>query len=1150
MDHRDDSAAADVFDFIDAYLNDLEKGRLHPLAHWLARFPAHQDRIAREYLALKGARDGSDPSSPAADGAVRDGDDGGRSDDTRSDHVGPYRLLREIGRGGQGTVFLAEDARIARRVALKILTSRFDTVSDERLKRFRREAEVIARLEHPSLCGIYDADIDGATPYIAMRYVEGETLAEILGKARRERSDAANGTDGASDANDDVVDAARIPRQTSFVLARSNASADSEMSSCWPPSSAVDVHRVLLLFERTARALHAAHEAGVVHRDVKPGNIIVAPDGKPVVLDFGLARDERSLELALTQSDEVFGTPAYMSPEQLANAGPALDRRTDVYSLGATLYESLTLERPFDGAQRVDLYRAIESAPTPDPRRANSALSEDVKVVLETALEKDKQRRYRTALEFAEDLRRIREYEPIHARPAGVALRFSRWTRRHPALAVLTIGTIVALSAGLALALVLLSREQRALEGERRATARQQEALRAALGRHLAERSMALIAQDPSAALALGIEAAERAPNYLTRSALFAALDACRLQHVLEGNPDAMQLEHAGRRITDLDVGRDGLTIALALDNGTARVFDLAHASDARSLQVFGGEMLAIACSPDGHSVVTASADGGLRVWSEPFDAAPVIVNEDQPVTSIEFSGDGTRLISVTKAGHATIRDTQLWECALVFDRGDQGIEHAHFSPDGLRVLTSPAIGCAHAEIATLWDARDGRWIADLAGHRDAILDCAFSPNASVPRAVTVARDRSARVWDTQTSSQVGAALEHEAPVAFATFSADGRRLATATALGEEGWAYVFDLESGSRMRLEAHEGRKVVHAAFSPDGKRLATACFDSSVRIFDAASGAQELQLRSAFRPLCVRWCDGGRGLVSMTNGAVAHVWFTRNRPDMFNLKGHTRAVRSACFSPDGTLALTASEDHTARLWHMPSSTCEDEREPGALLHVLQHDGPLVGATFSQDGEQVLTISRDRSAGVWSARTGLPLRAKLPHPRELVCGSFDRDGRRVLTVCADGCARIWIARCEAEPIVVRAPAASITCAAFSTDGRLVATGGDDDAVRIWEPESGALVRAIAFKRWDPERGGGVFDLAFNPRKDEIAVACGDQRIRFFDLRTGETTRPDVVLFTPKSVCFSSDGSLILATGRWGGSALRVQDLDTLNTN
>ena len=310
---RGDSDAADVFDFVDEFLTDRDKGREHPLAHYLARYARCQPAVAREYLVL---------TAPAPDESASSSE---RAQPRPEPRIGPYRILSEIGRGGQGTVFLAEDSRIARKVALKVLASRFDLVSEDRRRRFRREAEVIARLEHPGICGIYDADIEGEAPYIAMRHVDGRSLAQILAEAR-----------AATAASAPVPD-----------------SPESDVTTTWPPRSSLDVRRVLLLFERVARALHAAHEAGVVHRDVKPGNVMVARDGQPVLLDFGLARDEQADVATLTQSGDVFGTPAYMSPEQLAGGGAPLDRRTDVYSLAASLYEALTLVRPFEAPSRI-----------------------------------------------------------------------------------------------------------------------------------------------------------------------------------------------------------------------------------------------------------------------------------------------------------------------------------------------------------------------------------------------------------------------------------------------------------------------------------------------------------------------------------------------------------------------------------------------------------------------------------------------------------------------------------------------------------------------------------------------------------------------------------------------------------------------------
>jgi formylglycine-generating enzyme required for sulfatase activity len=228
------------------------------------------------------------------------------------------------------------------------------------------------------------------------------------------------------------------------------------------------------LIEKVARILHQAHEAGVVHRDVKPGNIMLRADGEPVVLDFGLAwRDDDNLP-TLTGTGEHLGTPAYMSPEQIAGSGPRPDRRTDVWALGITLFECLTGRRPFEAPTRDALYRAILGERMPSARRLNPSVPRDLEIVLEVATEKDRARRYATAEEFADDLARVRRREPVRARPPGPFLRLKRWTQRHPAMAVLA----ATVTFGLAVSLNLLAKTRTALDDyERLADGRRLEEL-------------------------------------------------------------------------------------------------------------------------------------------------------------------------------------------------------------------------------------------------------------------------------------------------------------------------------------------------------------------------------------------------------------------------------------------------------------------------------------------------------------------------------------------------------------------------------------------------------------------------------------------------------------------------------------------------
>lgn len=315
--------------------------------------------------------------------------------------LGHYALEKELGRGAQGVVYLAEDVRLRRKVALKVLTNA-GARSPEVRERFRREAEIPSKLEHPGLCGVHEVGEENGIPYIAMQYLRGTTLASLIQRARQ--GTAAPSPD---------------PSASTTSLAGKDAMQDA-----------------LRVIEQVARALHAAHDAGLVHRDVKPANIMVTQDGSPVVLDFGLARDTEDQGNTITETGQVMGTPAYMAPEQLLGQREAVNRSTDVYALGVVLYECLTLKLPFDATGFELLFQQILEGTPLNPQKLNSRIPNDLRTVIEVAMERDQTRRYATALDFAEDLRRVRTFEPIRAKAAGPWLRARKWARREPAQAV------------------------------------------------------------------------------------------------------------------------------------------------------------------------------------------------------------------------------------------------------------------------------------------------------------------------------------------------------------------------------------------------------------------------------------------------------------------------------------------------------------------------------------------------------------------------------------------------------------------------------------------------------------------------------------------------------------------------------------------
>jgi serine/threonine protein kinase len=333
---------------------------------------------------------------------------------------GEFELLRELGRGGMGVVYLARQQRAGqdRLVALKLVRDR-GLLSPQARERLRREAAASFRLDDPGLCPVFDTGETDGVPWLAMRYVPGRTLAEHIGEARPRG-------------------ALGLPTTAITRTIDTEPTAPADTSAGHQRHAAV-----LAVGEALARSLHVAHEAGFVHRDVKPGNVMITPDGQPVLLDFGLVRDDGS-DHSLTATGEALGTPAYMAPEQIDGRSP-IDRTVDVYALAATLWEAIALERPFAGRTREELFAAILQHDLGDLRRLAPGVPRDLQIVLATAMAREPARRYATALEFALELGRVRRNEPILTTPPGPLRRLAMWSQRNRLAALLLAGLLVSL---------------------------------------------------------------------------------------------------------------------------------------------------------------------------------------------------------------------------------------------------------------------------------------------------------------------------------------------------------------------------------------------------------------------------------------------------------------------------------------------------------------------------------------------------------------------------------------------------------------------------------------------------------------------------------------------------------------------------------
>jgi WD40 repeat protein/serine/threonine protein kinase len=1031
----EDSAA--LCDFLDLYLDDRARGLRRPLAEYLRRFPGREEAIAREFVALEAGavpaagHAGAPAASPVGEGML-----------------GHYRLLALLGRGGQGAVFLAEDTRLSRRVALKVLDGAWGGLSASRLARLKREAEVLSRLDHPRLCAVYDVDLAGERPYFAMRHVPGETLHQRIDRAR-----------GAP---------AGTPRDREEALL-------SHM-----PRTSAEIAAAVRFVEQAARAAHVAHEAGIVHRDLKPGNLMIDTQSEPVVLDFGLARDAVAEDAAITVEGEAFGTPAYMSPEQLSG-DRGLDRRTDVYSLGVTLYECLTLRPPFEAATRDALVRAILAGDRRDPRDLNRAVPADLSVVLACALDRDPERRYPTALAFAEDLRRFREREPILARPPGPWTLVRRWAQRHPAAFAGGAATFGLLIVGLVVTLSLLAR----VTAEQAQTQREKARLSALRQAYLAR---SLGAEEPAIALRAAVEAARSEPHYEINNILYELLDRCFEERaIMFGAPASyaglgwdVVADRFGRCVVGCEPGRIA-TIDLA--SGAIRDLVAEGAPAGRG----AARPPRVAIAPDRSVMASVGEDGAIAVWA--LDATPRLVASHPPgdadPTCVAFSPDGRRFVTGTRAGKIAIHAVGGGRAPVRCELPGRSVTAAAFSPCGTKVAVTGLAGRSpetDVPAAAVFDVATGARVAGFGSSSALGLGASWSP----------AGDRLAVAIDSKVVvAETGAfvtrlRLEHADLVYWLAFHPDGRRLVT----GSRDGVSVFDPEGGARTHARAtFRDRSVIAGAFSPDGSRLAVIAWDETATVLSCDDWSETRKLNGMGRPRAVCWSADAARLLTSDEAGCLHVWYAGERPHLPVFRGHGGRVTGASFHPDGSRVLTASVDGAARVF---------DATTGRPLLELDHGGPVAAARFAPRGDVAITAGGGRVVA-WDAASGARIGA-LPGPEVARDAWPLRDGR-VLAICEDGVARLWRPGDAAPPVELAGHRGPLLCAAIHDGRGIAATGGSDRAVRVWDLGSGRMLAALEYAEGSgaASRPGlsRVFAVAFDREGERVVAGCEDLNLR-----------------------------------------------------
>jgi len=868
--------------------------------------------------------------------------------------LGDFKVLREIGRGGMGVVYEAEQVSLNRKVALKVLSAHL-SFSDEAVKKFRREAEAGGRQHHPGIVSIHAVGEEQGIHYIAQELVRGgKTLADRL--------------ESLGSMGDLPVGYFR---------------------------------KIAKLVAAIADALRHAHDTGVIHRDVKPSNILLTDRGSPMVTDFGLAKVEDAL--ALSRTGDFAGTPYYMSPEQAVGSREKIDHRTDIFSLGVMLYEMMTLVRPFKGGTTQEVLRKIVSEEPRDPRKVSQRVPRDLAVICLKAMEKKKEHRYTNMGAMAEDLKRFIIGEQILARPAGTITKLGKRIKRNPTLsgalgvALLALVTLVILTPWY---IVTLNKEKQKAD----------EARNEAVAQRLAAQSSNVLSENPGLALLLGKNSTETYPSTMGNEALYEAILSSReIKTVFTGS------------VLSAVFSPDGKRFITASSDGAARIWDSQSGKMLVQLIPFGlsWPILHAAFSPDGTKAVTASFDKTVVVWnlSNHSKAVPFLTlkGHGNQVNWVEFSPDGSKIASASDDMTVRIWDALTGEELNLFIGHAWAVRSVSFSPDGKRVISA-----SEDTTASIWDLATGERVGNALSHDHVVTFAEFGPKGEK---ILTCSGKTARIWNKRKDNCKS--LKHEGVVTSASFDSSGKKVITAT---RDKTASIWDAASEEkRIILHGHEAG-VRSAFFDPlSGERTLTAAADGTVRLWDVSDrSCQGPELLNA-----VLSSDAQYVVQVSKNRLNLELWETDPWRKIDELAVDDK-VKRVYFSPDNSRLVVILSRNTHCIWN-----CTGD---GGKVD-LPLSGDFMAIAFTPDSQRMIITDTKKNVSSWD--TVNLLNQYHSQSKEMIrFMKYDATGQKLLVVTEDGV--VHFGEDELEQGLLPPPLEmeeTIKSAVLSTDNKTVMT-------------------------------------------------------------------------------------------------------------
>jgi WD40 repeat protein len=887
------------------------------------------------------------------------------------------------------------------------------------LARFKVEAEAVARLQHPNIIQIHEIGEHNGLPYFSLEFCAGGSLAQRL-----------NGT----------------------------------------PLPAAEAAQ---LIETLARAMHTAHMQQVVHRDLKPANILLTADGRPKITDFGLAKklDEGG---GRTHTGEVMGTPSYMAPEQaggrLGEIGPA----TDVYALGALLYELLTGRAPFRAASPMETLQQVLSNDPVALSRLQPRTPRDLETICLKCLQKEPRKRYASALELADDLARFRGGESIRARPVSMMERGLKWARQRPAVAGLLAG-IVGVTA---LAFFVIAWELRQTEDARQRTADA-----------LAEREAAL-AERESQLYFNHITLADRE---------WLADHVARVEDLLGGCPPSLRhwewryLNHLCHSAALTLPGRNSVAFSadgrrLAEPEGNdVHVRDADTGKEVALLHGHTAWVTAVAFDRAGR-IATASLDRTVKVWDARGRELVTCAGSPEGVTVLAFSPDGRRLAGASAGGDEVL----LWTAATgqlrqALEGHTGAVTALAFAPDGETLVSGSRDGTVRR-----WDPATGRQLALLRGHSGPVTGLAFRPDGK--QLASAGEDEEVILWDPVAGRQVGALREFGRKVTAVAYGPKGKVLASAAGdFLQPGEVKLSDPASGRPLRVYRGQRGIIRALAFQSHGNRLASADGEA-VLVWDATTVQEARVLEAGQGALAgIAVSPDGKLLASAGADGTVKVWDAVTGRETATLRGHEGAVASVTFCGRTGRLATGGFDHTVRVWDLATGK--------EVAKLLGHEDWVWCVASNADGSRIASCCGDGSVKVWDPATGREVVQLQGHHVQAGGVAFSPDGKFLASASVDLTVKVWSPDSGAEVRTLKGHSLPLSCLAFSPDGRWLASGGGNDdreEAKLWDLSTGQARLTLA------GHIGKVTGLAFSADGRRLAGAERDHTVRIWETAHG----------------------------------------------